>query len=227
MKKGKFIAIDGTDGSGKATQTKLLVKRLKQSGFKVSVADFPRYGEKSAALVEGYLNGKFGSSESVGPYRGSIFYACDRYAASFKIKKWLKEGKIVVSNRYVTANMGHQGGKIANKEKRKKYFQWLNNLEYNIFEIPKPNLNIILHVDAAIAQKLVDNKKTRSYIKGNKKRDLHEKDLKHLRNAEKVYLEISKLSPGTSLIECDRDGKIMSRKEINNLVWKRVKKILK
>lgn len=226
MKQGKFIVIDGTDGSGKTTQTELLIKKLRKEGFKVAKADFPQYGQKSAALVEEYLNGKFGDSESVGPYRGSIFYACDRYAASFKIRKWLSEGKMVVSNRYVAANMGHQGGKISDIKKRRKYFQWLNDLEYNIFGIPKPDLNIILHVDAAVAQKLVDSKEARSYIKG-KKRDLHEKDLKHLRNAEKVYLEIARSFSGFSLIECDRDGKIMSREEIGDLVWKKVKRMIK
>ncbi|MBU4493296.1 MAG: thymidylate kinase, partial [Nanoarchaeota archaeon] len=107
--KGKFIVIAGTDGSGKATQIKILVKRLKDKGYEVEIADFPQYGKKSAALVEEYLNGKFGLAEEVGPYRASIFYACDRYAASFKIKEWLDEGKIVVSNRYVSANVGHQG----------------------------------------------------------------------------------------------------------------------
>jgi len=93
--KGKFIVIDGTDGSGKATQTELLVNRLKKEGFDVEVADFPQYGERSAVLVEDYLNGKFGSAKDVGPYRASIFFACDRYVASFKIKEWLEEGKIV------------------------------------------------------------------------------------------------------------------------------------
>ena len=157
--KGKFIVIDGTDGSGKATQAGLLAEKIKKENFSVELADFPQYGQKSAGLIEEYLNGKYGTAADVGPYRGSIFYACDRYDASFKIKKWLNEDKIVVSNRYVTANMAHQGGKIKNAEDRKKYFNWLNDLEYEIFNIPKPDINIILHVDAAIAQKLVDKLK--------------------------------------------------------------------
>ena len=134
---GKFIVIDGTDGSGKGTQTKILVKRLENLGYDVAMADFPQYGQASAGLVEQYLNGNYGTAEEVGPYKASIFYACDRYDASFKIRKWLEEGKIVISNRYVTANMGHQGGKISNRKKRKKYFDWLYELEYKIFNIPK------------------------------------------------------------------------------------------
>ncbi len=107
MKRGKLIVIDGTDGSGKATQTNLLVEKLKQKNYDVEIADFPQYGLRSSALVEDYLNGKFGTAKEVGPYRASIFYACDRYAASFKIKKWLEQRRIVICNRYVSANQGH------------------------------------------------------------------------------------------------------------------------
>src|SRR3954468_22900663 len=114
MKKGKFIVIDGTDGSGKATQTKLLVKRLQKSGHKVRIEDFPQYGKKSAGPVEDYLNGLYGSADQLGAYIPSIFYAVDRFAASERIRKHLAAGFIVVSNRYVTSNMAHQGGKIAN-----------------------------------------------------------------------------------------------------------------
>ena len=224
-KRGKFIVIDGTDGSGKATQTKSLVERLKKEGRKVKELDFPQYGKKSAALVEEYLNGNFGTAQEVGSYRASIFYACDRYAASFRVKAWLSEGNIVVSNRYVTANMGHQGGKIKNKRERDKYFRWLYDLEYNIFSIPKPDINLILHVDAAVAQKLVDSKGKRDYIK-NGKRDIHENDLKHLRDAEKIYLEIAQGFPGFQLIECAKGGSIISKKEISDLVWNKLKKKL-
>lgn len=226
MPKGKLIVIDGTDGSGKATQAKLLEKRLKKEGFRVKAADFPQYGSKSAALVEEYLNGKFGSAEAVGPYRASIFYAADRYAASFRIRKWIEDGRIVIANRYVAANMGHQGGKMKSAAERKRYFQWLHDLEYRIFAIPKPDLNLILHVDAAVAQKLVDSKGKRDYItKGTK--DIHEKDLSHLRAAEKVYLEIARTFPGFKLVECARDGKIMGIDEIGELVWKEISSKLK
>jgi len=224
-KQGKFIVIDGTDGSGKATQTQMLVARLESLGLAVAMVDFPQYGEKSAGLVEKYLNGEYGEADEVGPYRASIFYACDRYDASFKIKKWLKEGKIVIANRYVTANMGHQGGKIANPLERKNYFSWLYELEYEIFNIPKPDLNIIFHVDAAVAQKLVDQKGHRDYVNGAR-RDLHEADINHLRRAEQVYLEIAKTFPDFTLIECTRDGQIMTRQEIHNLVWREVSRLI-
>jgi dTMP kinase len=223
---GKFIVIDGTDGSGKATQTKILVERLENLGFDVEMVDFPQYGKKSAGLVEKYLNGEYGEADEVGPYRASIFYACDRYDASFKIKKWLEQGKIVIANRYVTANMGHQGGKIANPLERKNFFTWLYELEFGIFNIPKPDLNIILHVDAAVAQAMVDQKGHRDYVHGAK-RDIHEADINHLRRAEQVYLEIANSFSGFSLIECTRGNQIMSREEIHNLVWQEIGEIIK
>ena len=223
MKQGKFIVIDGTDGSGKATQTDLLVNKLKQNNYPVETISFPQYKNKSAGLIEEYLNSKYGLADKVGAYRASVFYAVDRYDASFKIKKWLDQGKIVIADRYVAANMAHQGGKIKNQAERKKYFDWLYNFEYKIFQIPKPDLNIILHVDAKIAQKLVDNKKHRDYIHG-KKRDIHEAALEHLKNAEKVYLEIANAYPDFVLIKCMENNQIMSREKIHELIWREVKK---
>lgn len=223
MKHGLFILIEGTDGSGKTLQTKLLVKRLKKLGRKVQEISFPRYGNKSSALVEDYLNGKFGSAREVGPYRASVFYALDRYAASFDIKKWLKQGKIVVCNRYVGSNLAHQGGKISNKSERKKYFAWDYNLEYNIFGIPKPDISIILHVTPKISQELVDRKGEREYLHG-KKRDIHEDDLKHLADAEHAYLQIAKTFKDYKLIECVRESRLSPPKEIHEKIWQLLKK---
>jgi dTMP kinase len=203
----------------------MLLERLQANGYDAVMVDFPQYSQKSAGLVEEYLNGKYGDARDVGPYRASIFYACDRYDASFDIKKWLAEGKIIISNRYVTANMGHQGGKIKDPAERKAYLDWLYDLEYRIFGIPKPDINIILHVDAAVAQRLVDNKGSRDYV-GGIKRDIHEADIGHLRDAEKVYLEIAQNYPDFKLIECTRSDTIMSREEIHAMIWNEVVKLI-
>lgn len=225
MERGIFIVVDGTDGSGKKTQTEILTKKLKKEGYDVFEADFPQYGKKSAGLVEEYLTGKYGEAKHVGPYRASIFYACDRYDASFGINKALEEGKIVISNRYAASNMGHQGGKIKNLDERKKFLEWLDNLEYGIFAIPRPDLNIILHVDAAVAQALVDEKGHREYV-GGSKRDIHEADIGHLRDAEETFIEITNTFPGFLLIECTQDGKIMDREKISEMVWEAVIKTI-
>ena len=218
MKQGLFIMIEGTDGSGKGTQTELLVERFQKEGYAVEQIHFPQYGERSAAMVEDYLNGKFGTAEEVGPYRASIFYAIDRYAASSTIHAWLAAGKIVIANRYVGSNMGHQGGKIHDREERKKYFDWNYDLEYHIFQIPKPTVNIILHVKPEISQKLVDQKGERQYLNG-KKRDIHEDDLNHLKNAESAYLDMAEIYPEFELIECVENNTILPKEIIHEKVW--------
>ncbi len=216
--------MDGTDGSGKRTQTELLMQTLRFEGYDCEAISFPQYGQKSAGLVEEYLNGKYGKT---GPYVSSIFYAADRFDASFKIRKWLEDGKIVISDRYVTANAGHQGGKISSQAERIKYFKWLDNLEYNIFQIPKPDLNIILHMPAKMAQKLIGlkPKETRTYITGKSKKDLHEGDLKHLKNAEKVFMEIAQLFPNTKMVTCVEEGKLLTPQQIHNKIWNLVRRI--
>jgi dTMP kinase len=221
---GQFIVIDGTDGSGKTTQLELLAARLRQAGFRVEIADFPQYNSKSAGLVEEYLQGKYGSADEVGPHVASIFYAVDRFDASFKIRNWLQAGKIVLSNRYVTANMGHQGGKISNPLERKAYFDWLYKLEYELFNIPRPDLNIILHVPAEISQALAQNRKREDHV--GKTHDIHESNLQHLKQAESTYLEIAEKFEGFSLISCTSDNQIKSRETIHELVWQEVELLI-
>ena len=226
---GKFIVFEGLDGSGKSTQTKLLVNRLKKEKYKAVTYDFPQYGTKYAGFIEEYLKGKYGSAESVGPYRASIFYACDRYDASFKIKKWLEQGKILVCDRYSASNIGHQGGKIKNKKERKKFLKWLYNLEYKIFEIPKPNITFILKTSPEFSRKLSPKitdkekkKKRKSYL-GSKVRDIHERDLLHLENALKSYLEAAKEFPKDFIvIECIENKKLLSPKIIHQKVWEQI-----
>ncbi len=222
--KGVFIVIEGTDGTGKATQTQKLVEYLKREGKLVEMFDFPQYGQPSCHFVENYLNGKYG--ENINPYAASLFFALDRHDAGGRIKQALAEGKIVVSNRYVTSNMGHQGGNIEDPKKRQDYFKWNEDIEYNILGIPRPDLNIILHIPAAIAQQLVDQKGSRAYV-GGQKRDLLEKDLGHLQRAEQVYLEMTKLFPKNfTLISCMNGDKLMSIDEVHAKIADAVKKLL-
>jgi dTMP kinase len=223
---GHFIAVEGTDGSGKGTQTELLVNRLKQEGHDVEVISFPRYGQPSCALVEYYLNGKLGGLQDISPYKGSIFYAIDRYVASFKIRSWILENKIVICNRYVGSNMGHQGGKIKDMEERQKYFDWNYDLEYNIFGIPKPDINIVLHVTPEISQHLVDKKASREYLNG-KKRDIHEDNLNHLRDAEASYIQMTKSFSEFRLIECVENDQLLSVEVIQSKIYTLLKEELK
>jgi len=212
MKKGKFIVIDGTDGSGKGTQTDLLIKSLEAKGIDVVTTDFPQYGEPSAVFVEKYLRGEYGSVEEVGPKKGSLFYALDRFDKSAEMKKWLDEGKFIVSNRYVSANMGHQTGKIKEDKERDEFLDWLEDLEYNIFGIPKPDKTILLYAPPEIGQKLVDEKEEREYTKG-KKRDIHEADIQHLRDAADAYKYVANKFDWLT-IDCAPNGEMRSREDI-------------
>lgn len=221
---GKFIVIDGTDGSGKTTQLQLLATKLKSEGYDVEIADFPQYNTKSAGMVEEYLSGKYGGADDVNPYAASLLYATDRFDASFKIREWLKQGKVVVCNRYVSASFAHQGGKISNALERKLFFNWLSEIEYKIFNIPKPDLYLILHVEAEIAQKMAKDRGREDW-KG-KTKDIHEENIQHLKKAETVYLEIAQSMPDFHLVKCTRNGEIMNREDIHYLVWLYANRIL-
>ncbi len=223
--KGKLIVIAGTDGSGKGTQSEKLVQRLKDEGQEVELVDFPQYGKPSARMVEDYLNGNLGSADDVSPYQASIFYAVDRFAASKDMKKWLAEGKTIICNRYVSANKGHQAGKLKDKAEVDKFLDWLNDLEYNIFGIPKPDQNILLYMPHEIGQQLVDKKAPRDYIAGAK-RDIHEDDLNHLSNAASAYRYVAE-KEGWKIVECSEDNiNPLSIEVIHEKVYELVKKIL-
>jgi len=222
---GKLIVIDGTDGSGKATQAKILVNRLRNEGYIVEIADFPQYGQKSAGMVEEYLNGRFGTATDVGPHRASVFYAIDRYAASFQIKKWLDEGKVVICNRYVSSNMGHQAGKIKDKEELNKFLEWLEDFEFKIFQIPKPDKVLLLYLPPEVGQQLVDKKGPRGYIDGQK-RDIHEADIQDLKDAAEAYLYVAN-KYNWEMINCAPEGNLRTIEQISEEVWQKITQILK
>ncbi len=222
-----FIVLEGTDGSGKTEQFKLLIKRLGEEGYPIATFDFPQYGKPSAFFVEQYLNGKYGGWEDVGPYKASVFYALDRFDVGLKITEALKAGKIVVSNRYVGSNMGHQGAKITDRKELMKFLKWVYRFEYEIMGIPRPAISIILHMPAEIAQGFVDKKGAREYV-GGIKRDIHEADIKHLERAEQTYLKIAELFPKDfAVVECYENGRVLSIDEIHQKVYEIVEKILK
>lgn len=222
---GIFLVIEGTDGSGKGTQFNKLVERFTNEGYDVATFDFPQYEQPSSYFVREYLNGKYGSSQDVGPYTGSLFYALDRYQAAPDIRKALASGKIVLANRFTGSNMAHQGTKFEHAEERRGYFIWLDNLEYQMLDIPRPDKNYVLRVPADIAQKLVDQKDARSYT--DKKRDIHEADLQHLEKSVEVYDDLCQLFPKDfTRIDCVRSGKLMDIESVHEQLWKTLEPLL-
>ncbi|PIS42945.1 MAG: thymidylate kinase [Candidatus Kerfeldbacteria bacterium CG08_land_8_20_14_0_20_40_16] len=225
-KKGKLIVIDGLDGSGKATQTKLLVQRLKKEKYQVAVTDFPQYYTSFFGKMVGrYLAGEFGKANQVNPYLASILYALDRFEAKEKMKKWLSEGKIVISNRYVSANQIHQTAKIKGKKEKEKFLKWLDQMEYKVFGIPRPNLIIFLNIPFRIGQRLVIKKGTRGYLKGVK-RDIHESSKSHLSAAQRQVLDLANKYTKWKKVDCVKGNKLLSKKEISEAVWEIVMKVL-
>ena len=222
-KRGKFIVIEGTDGSGKATQTALLLQRLRESGLAVETIDFPRHGEDSGKLVDLYLTGFFGESTKLNPKLISGFYAIDRLMNKPKINAWLDEGKIVIADRYASSNIGHQGAKIPDDKEREELFYWLHKMEFEEMKIPKPDMHIFLHVPSEVAFKLIEKKAQRRYLLG--KIDGHEKNLDHLKAAEKSYLHASKLF-NWRIIECSENNELLSIEKIHDKVWEQISIIL-
>ncbi len=222
--KGKLIVIEGTDGSGKKTQTAKLLERFTQEKIPVDTIDFPRYGTPSAYFVEKYLHGEYGPAMDVGPYAGSLFYALDRYDHSFDMKKKLNEGTTVVCDRYISANMGHQAGKIDDLKERDEYLEWLCKTEFEMFKIPKPDVTILLFVSPEINQKLMAKREDKEYLKG-KRQDIHEADMEHLMKASEAFLYVAK-KYGWVVIDCAPEGELLSVDTIHGLIWSKVSEIL-
>jgi dTMP kinase len=222
-KKGALIVFEGVDGSGKATQARLLVRRLRREGLRVRTLDFPRYGSGPFAdLVARYLKGEFGPARAVSPYLASLLYAGDRWQARPQLMKWLRAGDVVVCNRYVSANKGHQAGKIATPSGKKSFLRWLDHLEHDVFDLPRPDLTILLGVPVGTARRLVGKKGARTYV-GGRKRDIHEADLQHQRQAAAMYRALARREKGWRAIDCAPGGALLPPEAIAERVRRIVK----
>ena len=212
---GIFIAIEGGDGSGKGTHTRLLTDYLKSQGKDVLETDFPRYGEPSAYYVERYLNGAYGGTNDVPADLGALPYALDRFAAKDVMIEHLKKpDAIIISNRYVASNLAHQGTKLSTADERKEFYERTMQTEYDILGIPRPTKSIVLIMPASHMQANVDKKDARKYTEN--KRDIHEADADHLEKAKANYEELCKLYPSEFIpIQCtDQSGAMRSIDDI-------------
>jgi len=218
----KLIVIGGTDCSGKQTQTELLIEKFKQDNVLVERLSYPMYDTPTGKIVGGSYLGKKYISEglfeegaaNVDPKVAALYYAADRRYNSYKIKELLDSGTNVILDRYVESNMGHQGGKLKTTEERLNMYKWLEDLEYGLLELPRPDITIFLYMPYQYALEL---KKDRVELP-----DQHEASEDHLKNAETAYLELAKLY-GFKKIDCVKDGKIRTKEDINEEVYSLLK----
>lgn len=225
MKKGKLIIIDGIDGTGKATQTELLVKALKKRGIKTRTIDFPHYGVNFfGRLIGEYLSGAYGDFTKTDPRIASVLYAADRFESSRRIREWISRGCIVVADRYVSANQIHQGGKIKDLKERKKFLNWLEALEYSVFKVPKPDLVIFLDVPVKVSRRWLEKKIAERRKKG--RRDVAEENLRYLKNSRESGLFLEKKNKNWKKISCCKGMACMLPEEIHRRVLRLVKEVI-
>ena len=220
---GKLFVIDGTDGSGKQTQSNLLKERLKKDGIDFKSVSFPNYDSPTSTLVKMYLEGDFGTNaQEVSPYIASTFFAADRYA-TFKTtyEKYYNDGGIRIADRYTTSNMIHKAGKIKDDKEREKFLDWLWNFEFNLYGLPVPTEVIFLNMPLEYSKKLMENRENK--ITHEDKKDIHESNEEHLKTA---YNEACKLAKKYNWyeIKCVKDDKIRTIEDINDEIYELVKK---
>lgn len=213
---GRLIVIDGLDGSGKATQSKLLFNKLKKTDKNIIKISFPNYDDESSGPIKMYLSGQFGADpKDVSPFAASSFYAIDRYSSYKKYwgKKYLS-GYNIICDRYVTSNLIHQIVKL-DKSDWNEFIDWVEDFEYNKLGLPKPDKVIYLDLDLNISQKLIEKR----CIDNNIKKDIHEKDFVYLKKCQEAARYISSLK-NWNLINCvDRNGNIYNKEYINSLIY--------
>ena len=219
---GKLIVIEGTDGSGKSTQFRLLTEAVAASGREFQKLVFPQYKEESSALIRMYLGGQFGDKPSdVNAYAASAFYAVDRYASYKKVwGEWYENGGLVLSDRYTTSNAVHQASKEP-EENRAEFLRWLYEFEYDKLGLPRPDLTIYLDVPTEYTEKLMRSREAATGTQA----DIHEKDLAYLATCRQMGRAAAEYY-GWTVIQCVRDGQMRTIEDIHQEICGHVKACL-
>ncbi len=219
---GKLIVIEGTDGSGKSTQFRLLTQRVAEEGYQFQKLVFPQYQEESSALIRMYLKGEFGTSPSdVSAYAASAFFAVDRYASYKKVwGDWYEYGGLVLSDRYTTSNAVHQASKEP-EEKQGEFLRWLYEFEYDKLGLPRPDLTIYLDVPTDFTEKMMRRREADT----NTTADIHEQDLQYLATCRRTGKAAAAFYNWT-VIECVRNGEMRSIEDIHEEIYRHVRALL-
>ena len=215
---GKLIVIEGTDGSGKSTQFRLLTERIAAEGREFQKLVFPQYKEESSALIRMYLGGEFGTKPSdVNAYAASAFYAVDRYASYKKVwGEWYEKGGLVLSDRYTTSNAVHQASKEP-AGKQGEFLRWLYEFEYDKMGLPRPDLTIYLDVPTDFTEKLMRSREAAT----NTHADIHEADTEYLATCRRTGKAAAAFY-GWTVIDCVRDGAMRCISDIHEEIYSHV-----
>jgi len=218
--RGKLIALEGIDGSGKRTQLDLLAQALEARGLSILRISFPKYESTFGKLAGRYLNGDFGPLEAVDPHLSALIYAGDRFEAKAEVESALCAGKIVLADRYIASNLAHQSQRVP-PGKRDDFFAWLKHIEYGIYGLPVEDLVIYLRLPAPEAQRLIGQKAARSYT--SRRHDILEADISHLEQTAGIY---DRLATGPNWVRIDcidaSAGALHSPEEIHRALFKAV-----
>lgn len=207
--RGFLVAIEGIDGSGKTTQIELLKQALEEKGVTYEVISFPRYGQNLyAELVGDYLSGQLGNIEEINPYLISLAYSGDRMLVGPQMRSWIDAGKVVIANRYVASSKAHLGTNLP-EDKRTEFIKWLDELEYETNGVLREDLTILLVVNPKVGQKNVEEEH---------KPDIHEQNLGHLEEANKIYLQLAKEEPNWYVVNCMSDGQMRPKVKIHQQI---------
>ena len=222
---GKLFVIDGTDASGKQTQLKKLQDRLEKENIKYRLVSFPNYNSPSSSLVKMYLSGEFGdNAKNISPYVASTFFAADRYATFKKdLEEYYNNDGIILADRYTTANMVHQAGKIENKNEREKFLDWLWDYEFNLYKLPVPNKVFFLDMPPEYAFKLMENRENKFTHESRK--DIHERDKNHIIDSYNAACEVADKYNWTK-IKCIKNNKLRTIDEIHEDIYNQIKDII-
>ncbi len=225
---GKLIAIDGIDGSGKATQATLLHERLTKEGVACEKVDFPtRTGSFFGTLVAECLAGKRGDFAHMDPKMASIPYALDRFESAEKMKQWLAEGKMVIADRFSSSNQIHQGGKIVDSEKRDAFLKWVEEMEHEVLGIPRADAVIHLRVPVDISLALLAKiRASKNPLLKPGEKDVVEKDRMYLERSVESAERLAATQEGWHQVECLKEGAIRTPEEIHEDVYAIVSKLI-
>ncbi len=228
MKKGIFVVIDGNDGSGKATQAKMLFERLQEEGVSVEHIDFPQYdGSLFGRFVGECLAGLHGDFAKMDPKLASLPYALDRFQATPRIREWLSEGKVVIADRFTSANQIHQAGKIEDAKARTEFLSWLDEVEHTVLDVPRPDAVLYLHVPIELSLTLLSQKRAeKNAVLQGEAQDVVEKDRQYLEQSVASAKSLAETNDSWHQISCAPEGKMRTPEDIHEEVYAFVQRLV-